>query len=152
MKKKVALIEIGKDGTFGVFSPDTKSVMFGNGSTVAEAKADFENSVREFIEVFEETGKPDPDDLKNTTFVYKYDMPSFLSYYKILNMTQFAKYAGINPSLMRQYKHGQYVSEKQVSDSDRDSQDWKRTGRGTTLIVVFCIFAVSFSDAHCRSI
>ena len=89
--------------------------MFGNGSTVAEAKADFENSVREFIEVFEETGKPDPDDLKNTTFVYKYDMPSFLSYYKILNMTQFAKYAGINPSLMRQYKHGQYVSEKQVS-------------------------------------
>lgn len=115
MKKKVALIEIGKDGTFGVFSPDTKSVMFGNGSTVAEAKADFENSVREFIEVFEETGKPDPDDLKNTTFVYKYDMPSFLSYYKILNMTQFAKYAGINPSLMRQYKQGQYVSEKQVS-------------------------------------
>ena len=42
-------------------------------------------------------------------------MPSFLSYYKILNMTQFAKYADINPSLMRQYKQGQDVSEKQVA-------------------------------------
>lgn len=114
MKKKIALIEIGKDGSFGVFSPDTKSVMFGNGSTVVEAKADFENSVREFIETYEETGMQDPDDLKNSTFVYKYDMPSFLNYYKYLNVTQFAKYAGINPSLMRQYKLGQSASEKQV--------------------------------------
>ena len=114
MKKKIALIEIGKDGSFGVFSPDTKSVMFGNGSTVEEAKADFENSVREFIETYEETGMQDPDDLKNSTFVYKYDMPSFLNYYKYLNVTQFAKYAGVNPSLMRQYKLGQSASEKQV--------------------------------------
>ena len=114
MKKKIALIEIGKDGSFGVFSPDTKSVMFGNGSTVEEAKADFENSVREFIETYEETGMQDPDDLKNSTFVYKYDMPSFLNYYKYLNVTQFAKYAGINPSLMRQYKLGQSASEKQI--------------------------------------
>ena len=114
MKRRTALIEIGKDGTFGVFSPDTKSVMFGNGSTVEEAKADFENSVREFIETYEETGMQDPDDLKNSTFVYKYDMPSFLNYYKYLNVTQFAKYAGINPSLMRQYKLGQSASEKQV--------------------------------------
>ena len=115
MKKKVALIEIGKDGTFGVFSPDTKSVMFGNGSTVAEAKADFENSVREIIQFCQEDGVQDPDDLKNVTFVYKYDMPSFLNYYKYLNVTQFARYAGINPSLMRQYKHGQGASEKQIA-------------------------------------
>ena len=115
MKKEIALIEIGKDGTFTVFTPDTKSVVFGDGNTVAEAKADFENTVKEFIETYEETGVQDPDDLKNTIFVYKYDLPSFLSYYKFLNMTQLAKYAGINPSLMRQYKRGQYVSEKQVS-------------------------------------
>ncbi|MBP5709688.1 MAG: hypothetical protein J6W84_01790 [Bacteroidales bacterium] len=54
-------------------------------------------------------------DFFDDIFVYKYDLPSFLSYYKILNMTQFAKYADINPSLMRQYKQGQYVSEKQVA-------------------------------------
>ena len=114
MKRRTALIEIGKDGTFGVFSPDTKSVIIGEGNTVAEAKADFENSVKEIIQFCEEDGIKDPDDLKNITFVYKYDMPSFLNYYKYLNVTQFAKYAGINPSLMRQYKLGQSASEKQV--------------------------------------
>lgn len=115
MKKRTALIEIGKDGTFGVFSPDIKSVIIGEGHTVAEAKADFENSVREIIQFCQEDGVLDPDDLKNVTFVYKYDMPSFLNYYKYLNVTQFARYAGINPSLMRQYKHGQGASEKQIA-------------------------------------
>ena len=115
MKKRIALIEMGKDGTFTIFTPDTKSTVFGDGNTVAEAKADFENSVKEFIEVFEEIGREDPDDLKNTTFVCKYDMPSFLNYYDYLNMTKLANMSGINPSLMRQYKRGQYISEKQVS-------------------------------------
>jgi HTH-type transcriptional regulator/antitoxin HigA len=32
-----------------------------------------------------------------------------------LNVTAFAEWIGINPSLMRQYKRGQYISEKQVS-------------------------------------
>ena len=115
MKKRIALIEMGKDGTFTIFTPDTESTVFGEGNTVAEAKADFENSVKEFIEVFEEIGRKDPDDLKNTTFVYKYDMPSFLNNYDYLNMTKLANMSGINPSLMRQYKRGQYISEKQVS-------------------------------------
>ena len=106
---------MGKDGTFTIFTPDTESTVFGEGNTVAEAKADFENSVKEFIEVFEEIGRKDPDDLKNTTFVYKYDMPSFLNNYDYLNMTKLANMSGINPSLMRQYKRGQYISEKQVS-------------------------------------
>lgn len=115
MKKRIALIEMGKDGTFTIFTPDTESTVFGEGNTVAEAKADFENSVKEFIEVFEEIGRKDPDDLKNTSFVYKYDMPSFLNNYDYLNMTKLANMSGINPSLMRQYKRGQYISEKQVS-------------------------------------
>lgn len=115
MKKRIALIEMGKDGTFTIFTPDTESTVFGEGNTVAEAKADFENSVKEFIEVFEEIGRKDPDDLKNTTFVYKYDMPSFLNNYDYLNMTKLANMSGINPSLMRQYKRGQYISEKQAS-------------------------------------
>ena len=115
MKKRTSLIEMGKDGTFTIFTPDIESTILGEGNTVAEAKADFENSVREVILTFEETGIHDPDDLKNITFIYKYDMPSFLNYYNYFNVTQLAKYAGINPSLMRQYKQGQYVSEKQVS-------------------------------------
>ncbi|MBO7491413.1 MAG: pilus assembly protein HicB [Bacteroidales bacterium] len=115
MKKRTALIEMGKDGTFGIFTPNIKSTIIGEGNTVAEAKVDFENSVREVIETYEETGMKDPDHLKEITFVYKYDLPSFLSYYDYFNISRLAKYAGINASLMRQYKSGQYVSEKQVS-------------------------------------
>ncbi|MBQ9435087.1 MAG: pilus assembly protein HicB [Bacteroidales bacterium] len=115
MKKSTALIEMGKDGTFGVFTPDTHSTIIGDGKTIAEAKADFENSVREIIRLCEEDGIEEPDDLKNTIFVYKYDIASFLHYNKYLNMTKFAEYAGINPSLMRQYKRGQYISSQQVS-------------------------------------
>ena len=115
MKKRTALIEKSKDGTFGIFTPDIESTIIGEGNTVAEAKADFENSVREIIRFCEEDGVPVPDALKNITFVYKYDMPSFLNYYDYLNMTKLANMSGINPSLMRQYKRGQYISEKQVS-------------------------------------
>lgn len=115
MKKRTALIEMGVDGTFGIHTPDIESTIIGEGSTVAEAKADFENSLREVIDAFAETGTQDPDDLQNTTFIYKYDLPSFLSYYDYFNMSRLAKQAGINPSLMRQYKNGQYVSEKQVA-------------------------------------
>ncbi|MBO4481269.1 MAG: hypothetical protein J5719_01785, partial [Bacteroidales bacterium] len=82
MKKSTALIEMGKDGTFGVFTSDTHSTIIGDGKTIAEAKADFENSVREIIQFCEEDGFEDPDDLKNTTFVYKYDIASFLHYNK----------------------------------------------------------------------
>lgn len=106
---------MGKDGAFGIFTPDITSTIIGEGATVAEAKADFENSLGETIAVYAENGLKDPDDLQNVTFVYKYDLPSFLSYYNYFNISQLAKQAGINPSLMRQYKKGQYVSEKQVA-------------------------------------
>lgn len=106
---------MSKNGTFTIFTPDIESTIIGEGETVAEAKADFENSVNEVVESYTENDQTVPEELQNIEFVYKYDLPSFLSYYKYLNMTQFAKYAGINPSLMRQYKQGQYVSEKQVS-------------------------------------
>ncbi|MBQ6156357.1 MAG: type II toxin-antitoxin system HicB family antitoxin [Bacteroidales bacterium] len=113
--KTTALIEKGKDGSFTIFTPDIKSTIIGEGETVLEAKADFENTVKEVLETYEETGEPIPEELQNITFEYKYDMPSFLNCYNYLNMTKLADRAGINPSLMRQYKRGQYVSEKQAS-------------------------------------
>lgn len=113
--KTTALIEKGKDGSFTIFTPDIKSTIIGEGETVLEAKADFENTVKEVLETYKETGEPLPDELQDITFEYKYDMPSFLNCYNYLNMTKLADRAGINPSLMRQYKRGQYVSEKQAS-------------------------------------
>ena len=113
--KTVALIEKGKDGTFGIFTPDLKSTIIGEGKTVAEAKSDFNNSVNEVSLYFEESGKTLPEELQNIEFEYKYDLASLFNYYNFINVTKFAKVAGINASLMRQYKSGkQYISENQV--------------------------------------
>ena len=111
-----ALIEKGKDGTFGVFTPDLQHTIIGEGKTVAEAKADFENSIKEVIASYTETGKQIPNELQGVEFVYKYDIASLFNYYSFINVSKFAQMVGINASLMRQYKSGnQYISENQIS-------------------------------------
>lgn len=46
---------------------------------------------------------------------YKYDIASLFNDYNFINVSKFAQVAGINASLMRQYKTGnQYISENQV--------------------------------------
>lgn len=113
--RTIALIEKGKDGTFGIFTPDLESTIIGEGNTVAEAKADFENSAKEVEIYFQESGKQIPDELQGIEFEYKYDIASLFDYYNFINVSKFAQMAGINASLMRQYKTGkQYISENQV--------------------------------------
>ena len=115
-----ALIEKGKDGTYGIFTPDINSTIIGEGNTVEEAKADFENSVREILCFYEEDGKPLPDELKDIQFEYKYDVSSVFNFYDCINISRFARRAGINASLMRQYSTGKaYISGKQIEKIER---------------------------------
>jgi predicted RNase H-like HicB family nuclease len=110
-----ALIEKGKDGKFGIFTSDINSVIIGEGNTVEEAKADFENSVKEILAMYAETGKQLPEELRDVEFIYKYDIASMFNYYDWINVSGFAKKAGINASLMRQYKTGKtYISDAQI--------------------------------------
>lgn len=111
--KTIALIEKGKDGTFGIFTPAIDTTIIGSGASVAEAKLDFENSVREILASYE--GEVLPTELQGITFEYKYDVASLFNYYSWINVSKFARIAGINPSLMRQYKSGNtYISEHQA--------------------------------------
>ncbi|MDR0738449.1 MAG: type II toxin-antitoxin system HicB family antitoxin, partial [Prevotellaceae bacterium] len=113
--KTTALIEMGKDGTFGIFTPDINHTIIGDGETVAEAKADFENSVEEMMLSYTENGRAIPDELKNIEFEYKYDLASFFNYYDWINVSKFAQAIGMNSTLMRQYKRGAtYISERQT--------------------------------------
>lgn len=113
--KTTALIEKGKDGTFGIFTPDLQHTIIGEGKTVSESKADFENSVKEILAAYTEVGNQLPDELQDVEFEYKYDIASLFNYYNFINVSKFAKVAGINASLLRQYKSGnQYISENQV--------------------------------------
>lgn len=114
--KTIALIEKGKDGTFGIFTPNIDATIIGEGHTVAEAKADFENSVREMIASYTENGETLPDELDGISFEYKYDVASVFNYFDFINVSKFAKWAGVNPSLLRQYKScNTYISETQAS-------------------------------------
>ena len=53
------------------------------------------------------------DDYKTVDVDYKYDLQSFFNYFNWINISKFAKAAGINESKMRQYKTGQaFASER----------------------------------------
>lgn len=69
--KTTALIEKGKDGTFGIFTPDLKSTVIGEGKTVAEAKADFENSVKEILHYYQESEHQSAHELQGVEFEYR---------------------------------------------------------------------------------
>ncbi|MCX6255327.1 MAG: pilus assembly protein HicB [Bacteroidia bacterium] len=112
----IALIEQGKDGSFTIYTPDLQCTITGSGQSVKAAKEDFNNSVSEMILSYTETGRELPDELQSLTFEYKYDIASLFDYYNWINVSKFAKIAGINASLMRQYKKGlSYISERQAN-------------------------------------
>lgn len=77
-KTELAVIEMGKDREFWIYALNTRSSFFGNGKTVLEAKDDFRNSVKEIIELSDEMGECEPDNLMHTRFVYRYNYSSFV--------------------------------------------------------------------------
>jgi len=123
MKQSTAVIEMCKDGTFTIFPIDTKSLFIGSGKTTDEAKADFENSYREVLELHKELNKQIPDDLIDISFVYKYDLRSYMDYYNYFHFPQLAKRIGIRSSIVRMYRKGQFLSGgqiKKIQDALRD--------------------------------
>ena len=83
--------------------------------SVEAAKADFLTAYKEVIDSYTDSGEAVPDELKDLTFEYKYDVSAFFNQFDCINASKFAALAGISPSLMRHYKLGdQYISEKQL--------------------------------------
>ena len=110
----IALIERNKDGKYCIYTPNLQSTITGEGESVAEAKADFAEAYKEALESFAIMGKSVPEELDGLTFEYRYDLSAFYDAHPYLNVSKTAKYLGINDTLMRQYKRGQYISEKQI--------------------------------------
>lgn len=108
------MIELCEDGTFLIFPIDTKSVFLGSGKTTDEAKADFENSYRKVLELHKELNEQIPDDLIDISFVYEYDLRSYMDYYNLFHFPQLAKRIGIRSSIVRMYRKGQFLSGGQM--------------------------------------
>lgn len=103
--KTTAIIEMWGNDSISVYVPDFKGFnLNGQGRTVNEAKQSLWAAVEDYKSMFSEQGKPVPECLGNLEFEYKYDIASFFDQFKFISASSFANYAGVNPSLMRQYK------------------------------------------------
>lgn len=107
-----AVIEKGSDGMYSVRSEQHfgSNYFGGFGETVAMAKEDFGESVKEGYESALADGELVPVDYQVS---FRYDIPSFFEDFDFINVSRFAHSAGINESKMRQYKSGvAYPGEK----------------------------------------
>ena len=103
-----AIIERTDNGYYSI-ACDAKIGNFclgGFGQNVEEAKSDFNSIVKEAQEEYIRQHGERPTDLANVEVEYKYDLQSFFNYFDWINISKFAKAAGINESKMRQYKVG----------------------------------------------
>ena len=104
MQKVIIIVEQASDGAFWCRTETDIAGVGLNacGKDVASAKADLLECYEEAKADMKAEGKEMPD----VEFEYQYDLQSFFNYFNFLNVTEIAKRAGINPSLMRQYSSG----------------------------------------------
>lgn len=114
---RTAILELWDDKTISIYVPEFEGFnLNGQGKTVEEAKESLKQAVEDYKEMFIAQGKEIPSSLTDLEFEYKYDIASFFECFKFISVSTFAKYAGINPSLMRQYKQRiAFASEAQKS-------------------------------------
>ena len=105
--KKVKAI-IGRSKTGFTIMMEGFDLAMSYGDTLDEAKKDFENFPKEYIEVSKETGRSVPPELNDgdLEFDYVYDLSGFFAYYYFISPTKVARRMNINPGLMRQYAAG----------------------------------------------
>lgn len=115
MKTKVkVVVEKGTDGSYSCYTDhDFKTFSpAGYGTSVEEAKADFEEAYKEMREIEAEEGRKAPD----IEIEWRYDIQSFFNCFAYLKISKIAEKAGMNASLVRQYASGcAKASEKQYA-------------------------------------
>lgn len=114
-KNFIVTIEKDNDGSFIAYNVDESPyTLLGRGGTVKDAKADFLHSVQE-VKASEEEREGAAAPILSAAPVFKFDLSSLFEYYSMLNVSAFARYLGINETLMRQYKKGNtYISDVQL--------------------------------------
>ncbi|GHT29831.1 hypothetical protein AGMMS49574_07700 [Bacteroidia bacterium] len=114
MKLK-AVIELWDDGTYGIVTNAKMHNISSQGKSVEEAKAGLQDAITDYVNMYTETGESVPREIKNPDFEFKYDLASFFNYFDCINISNLAKKAGVNASLLRQYKNRiAFASEKQT--------------------------------------
>ena len=114
MRRAKVIIEKDENG-FSAFIDGVDSTIIGEGVSVAEAKADLDNSYKEVLASYIENGEAVPEELQDLSFDYKYDISALFNAFDFINVSKFAQRIGVSPSLMRHYKGGDtYISDNQA--------------------------------------
>lgn len=114
MRRATVIIEKDENG-FSAFIDGIDSTIIGEGVSVAEAKADLDNSYKEVLASYLENGEAVPEELQDLSFDYKYDISALFNAFDFINVSKFAQRIGVSPSLMRHYKGGDtYISDNQA--------------------------------------
>ena len=112
--KTLVIIERDKAG-YSAYTNDLSIIIHGSGASVQEAKEEMLAGYKDLLDYYADSGEPVPEELKDLTFEYKYDISAMFNVFDFLNASKFAVRVGISPSLMRQYKRGDtYISQKQA--------------------------------------
>lgn len=103
--KLTAIIEKGEGQFYTIYTQGgiPKYHIGGCGESVEEAQKDYMECINEMREIAKEAGDSFPEEVE---VEFRYDIPSFFNYFDWINITAFAKQAGINESQMRAYKTG----------------------------------------------
>lgn len=117
MEKVKAFIERGNDGTYGVYVDLEDTTLnygiHGNGKTAKEAIDDFNASYKEMKAFYKEQKKK----FVEAQFEFRYDVASFLSYYKnILSLAGLEKLTGVNQGQLSHYVTGHRKPGKKTTE------------------------------------
>ena len=107
MKVK-ALIEKTDNGYYSITSDEQigNYCLGGYGDSLADAKDDFMSVVKEAQDAYVKAHGELPDEYRDISVSYQYDLQSFFDYFDWINITKFAQVAGVNESKLRLYKVG----------------------------------------------
>ena len=100
-----AIIEIGKDMTYDIYTTDDRLdfMVLGQGKTITEAKEDFIRCFEEIKELYSKEGKE--FDFNGMVFKLDYDVSSFLRY-SPFSLTWLSIATGINKKQLSHYTTG----------------------------------------------
>ena len=103
--KTTAMIEIGKDLTYDIYTIDDNLgfMLLGQGGSITEAKNDLQRSKEDMKKIFKKEGRV--FDFDSLEFDYKYDVASFLRY-SPFSLTWLSYATGINKKQLSHYTSG----------------------------------------------
>jgi len=118
MNKTVNItVEKYKDGTFWGTTQNIPGVVTAYGSTLSELKENITIAYYDYYELAKDLKEDFLDDLsENPVFIYNLDLKSVFELLPEIKISNIADKAGINSSLLRQYKTGKKnASEEQAN-------------------------------------